>query len=197
MVTRLSGRRQQHAGRVSSSVIPASPGATGTAPGCAPLVQRANRAPPLPVGLDSRRTIPTTATYCRYARRVSRPGADVTDTPRPVADAAALATVYADRLLVGTTRDVHRAIARRVLDRRRVRARTPVGRLHDGITAAVYGGIGPGHPRARSHAGSLGRDRASPQPGRSAPVCAPAHRPAPETRGARAAAAGCVRSSTA
>ena len=58
-----------------------------------------------------------------------------------VADAAGLATAYADRLLVGTTREVHRAIAGRVLAATR-QSRTPVGRLHDGITGAVYGGVG-------------------------------------------------------
>ena len=58
-----------------------------------------------------------------------------------VADAAGLAAVYADRLLVRTTRDVHRAIAGRVLSVTGQR-KSPVGRLHDAITATVYGGIG-------------------------------------------------------
>ena len=58
-----------------------------------------------------------------------------------VAEAAGLASTYADRLLVATTRDVHRAIARRVLTLTRQR-RTPVGRLYDGITAAGYAGVG-------------------------------------------------------
>ncbi len=64
-------------------------------------------------------------------------------SPRPttVADTAGLATLYVDRLLVETTRDVHQAIARRVLTATGQR-RTPIGRLYEGITGAVYGGIG-------------------------------------------------------
>ncbi len=69
-----------------------------------------------------------------------------------VADAAGLAAVYADRLLVGTTRDVHRAIARRVLTATGQR-KSPIGRRYDGITSTVYGGIG----LALRSAGQVGR----------------------------------------
>jgi pimeloyl-ACP methyl ester carboxylesterase len=73
-----------------------------------------------------------------------------------VADAAALATVYADRLLVGATRDVHRAVSGRVL-RWTGQTRTPVGRVHDGINAAVYGGVGLATRAIGRAVGGLGR----------------------------------------
>lgn len=55
-----------------------------------------------------------------------------------LADAAGLASVYADRLLVGTTRDVHQAVSRRVL-RLTGQRRGPVGWMHESITGTVYG----------------------------------------------------------
>ena len=74
-----------------------------------------------------------------------RPAADeVLHHPDPgLLDAAALATTYADDLLVGTARDTHLAIARRVFgalgrvshDARRVQ------RLHDQMATGIYGSM--------------------------------------------------------
>lgn len=64
-----------------------------------------------------------------------------------VAGAAALAGEYADDLVLGTFRDVHRAVAGRVFG---VTNRATAGSsrlpelLHDGISASVYCGIGAG-----------------------------------------------------
>ncbi len=64
-----------------------------------------------------------------------------------VAGAAALAGDYAEDLLVGTVRDVHRAVADRVFS---VTNRTTGGSsrlpqlLHDGISTGVYAGLGAG-----------------------------------------------------
>ena len=74
-----------------------------------------------------------------------------------LADAAHLASRYADRLLVCTTRDVHRAIAGRVLTLTG-QQHTPVGVLHDRITSGVYGGVGLA-TRALGKVGSLGVGR--------------------------------------
>ncbi|MDQ3485211.1 MAG: alpha/beta fold hydrolase [Actinomycetota bacterium] len=71
-----------------------------------------------------------------------------------LADAAHLASRYADQLLVGTTRDVHRAIASRVLTLTR-QQHTPVGLLYDTITGGVYGGVGLA-TRALGRMGELG-----------------------------------------
>lgn len=71
-----------------------------------------------------------------------------------LADAASLASRYADRLLVGTTRDVHRAIAHRVLTLTG-QQHTPVGWLYDTITRGVYGGVGLA-TRALGRVGELG-----------------------------------------
>lgn len=57
------------------------------------------------------------------------------------ADAARLAAVYADRVLVSTTRDVHRAVSGRVLGLTGQR-HTPVGVLHDLICGGVYAAVG-------------------------------------------------------
>ncbi len=74
------------------------------------------------------------------------------DTPAPypqyegmpahtAADAAQLAAVYADRVLVTTTRDVHRAVAGRVFGLTGQR-HSPVGVLHDIISGGVYAAVG-------------------------------------------------------
>src|SRR5690349_14829228 len=60
--------------------------------------------------------------------------------------AAALATEYAEKLLLGTTREVHPALAGRVhgpLDRVGRGARGP-HQVHDGIAASVYASVGLG-----------------------------------------------------
>ncbi len=75
-------------------------------------------------------------------------------TALTLADAAHLASRYADQLLVGTTRDVHRAIAGLVLTVTG-QQHTPVGVLHDKITGGVYGGVGLA-TRALGKVGSLG-----------------------------------------
>lgn len=62
---------------------------------------------------------------------------------------AALALGYADRLIVGTTRDVHRAIARRAFrSAYRVGGRVPE-RVHDAITDVVYDSVSLGVRGAR------------------------------------------------
>lgn len=71
-----------------------------------------------------------------------------------VADAASVAAVYADRLLVGTTRDVHTAIARRVFGLTGTH-RTPAGVMHDRIAAFVYGCVSLA-ARSAGHAGKVG-----------------------------------------
>lgn len=76
-----------------------------------------------------------------------------------LADAASLASGYADRLLVGTTRDVHRAVARRVLTITG-QQHTPVGVLYDTITAGVYAGLGLA-TRALGQVGELGVGRST------------------------------------
>jgi len=57
------------------------------------------------------------------------------------ADVAQLVAVYADRVLVSTTRDVHRAVASRVFGLTGQR-HTPVGVLHDVISGGVYAAVG-------------------------------------------------------
>jgi pimeloyl-ACP methyl ester carboxylesterase len=62
-------------------------------------------------------------------------------------DAAALAADYAEDLLLGTVRDVHGAVAGRILgigDRLNGGSPTITHRLHDGISWAVYSGISAG-----------------------------------------------------
>jgi pimeloyl-ACP methyl ester carboxylesterase len=89
-------------------------------------------------------------------------------------DAAALAADYVEDLVVGTVREVHGAVAGRVHginDRLNGGGPTVGHRLHDGIAAAVYGGIrvgfraGSGGLRAASRAG-LGADLESSSRGR-------------------------------
>ena len=66
-------------------------------------------------------------------------------------DSAALVVDYADRLLVGTARDVHRSAAAKVFTVTRALGAAPVERIHDGVTGAVYGGVS-----AVARAGSRG-----------------------------------------
>jgi pimeloyl-ACP methyl ester carboxylesterase len=104
------------------------------------------------VPVPQRRQIPWSLTYREYApdtERVSltaaRPAAAAAD-PGAMA-VAALAAEYADDLVLGTVRDVHRAVAGRVFG---LLARTTRGSatgprlLHDGVSTAVYGGLGAG-----------------------------------------------------
>jgi pimeloyl-ACP methyl ester carboxylesterase len=66
-----------------------------------------------------------------------------------VLDAAALATEHLDTLVLGAVRDIHGSIARRAR----------AGRIHDGIAAGVYAGIGLGFrgaARAMRAANDLG-----------------------------------------
>lgn len=61
--------------------------------------------------------------------------------------AASLAGEYAERIFVHTARDVHEAIARRVFtvtDAATGGASRPVRTLHDGVSRAVYAGVGAG-----------------------------------------------------
>jgi len=85
---------------------------------------------------------PAERTTGRSAARDPRDPGDV-----GVAGAAALASDYADDLLLGTVRDVHQAVAGRVfsLTHRATRgsSRLPQ-RLHDGISTGVYTGLGAG-----------------------------------------------------
>jgi pimeloyl-ACP methyl ester carboxylesterase len=67
--------------------------------------------------------------------------------PEPgLVDALALGALFADELLVGTARDTHEAIARRTFDL--VAGSSPLARLprriHDGVSTAVYAGLGAG-----------------------------------------------------
>lgn len=67
--------------------------------------------------------------------------------------AAALAGEYAEELLLGTVRDVHRAVAGRVFG---ITRRTTLGSsrlpqlVHDGISSSVYAGLGAGLRAAAS-----------------------------------------------
>jgi triacylglycerol lipase len=66
--------------------------------------------------------------------------------PPPQASTAAalgLAAEYAERLLVGTVRDVHRAVSTRVF-RWTGPASTPVRLMHDGISSGLYGLLSAG-----------------------------------------------------
>jgi triacylglycerol lipase len=63
--------------------------------------------------------------------------------PATAATAGALAAEYAERLLLGTVRDVHRAVASRVFSMTGPVA-APVRVAHDGISAGVYGLLSAG-----------------------------------------------------
>ena len=73
---------------------------------------------------------------------------DTAPSPAPGAsifDALALATAAADELLLGSARDTHDAVTRRVHGVLRLglgSAATPVETVHRGIAGAIYGGLG-------------------------------------------------------
>jgi pimeloyl-ACP methyl ester carboxylesterase len=103
--------------------------------------------------LTYRRYAPTLMPVTRpTATRMARPSAGQVGAHRGsrgvgVAGAGALAGEYAEELLLGTVRDVHRAVAKRVFT---LADRTTLGssRLpqlaHDGISTGVYTGLGLG-----------------------------------------------------
>src|SRR4051794_11333257 len=68
------------------------------------------------------------------------------DADPGLVDALALAAVYADELLLGTTRDTHRAVADRMFGL--ATPATPVGRVpqvvHDGIAGGIYASLSLG-----------------------------------------------------
>ena len=67
------------------------------------------------------------------------------DCPEPgVVDALALAALYAEELIVGTTRDTHRAMADRVFglaNRGTMRAARVPQAIHDAVAGSIYGSI--------------------------------------------------------
>lgn len=68
----------------------------------------------------------------------------MTDGSARTTDVAALAVDYGERLIVGTVRDVHAAVAKRTFRATRlVGGRLPES-LHDGIVTSVYGAISGG-----------------------------------------------------
>jgi pimeloyl-ACP methyl ester carboxylesterase len=79
---------------------------------------------------------------------VTVPAASAPGRPRAgLLGALALATETADELFVGTVRDVHTAVARRVLGvtrRATGGSARPVEAVHDRVSSAVYAGIGGG-----------------------------------------------------
>lgn len=71
----------------------------------------------------------------------------VADAGATIHGTAALAARYADDLLLGTVRDVHRAVATRVwgvVNPLTLRAGRPTQAAHDRIAGTVYGGLGAG-----------------------------------------------------
>jgi pimeloyl-ACP methyl ester carboxylesterase len=63
--------------------------------------------------------------------------------PATTATAGALAAEYAERLLLGTVRDVHRAVSSRVFGMTGPVA-APVRRVHDGVSTGIYSLLGAG-----------------------------------------------------
>lgn len=61
--------------------------------------------------------------------------------PARTTDVAALALEYGDRLVVGTVRDVHQAVARRAFDATRIVGSRVPESLHDAVVTSVYGAI--------------------------------------------------------
>ena len=61
--------------------------------------------------------------------------------PARTTDVAALALDYSDRLIVGTVRDMHRAVSRRVFKATRIVAGTVPESLHDAVSTSIYGAI--------------------------------------------------------
>lgn len=62
-------------------------------------------------------------------------------TPARTTDIAALALTYGDRLILGTVRDTHRAVARRAFAPTRALGGHRIERTHDAVSDAVYGTI--------------------------------------------------------
>ncbi len=63
----------------------------------------------------------------------------MTAEPARITDVAALALEYGDRLIVGTVRDIHGAIARRAFGATRVIGSRLPESLHDAVVTSVYG----------------------------------------------------------
>ena len=61
--------------------------------------------------------------------------------PARTTDVAALALDYGDRLIVGTARDAHRAVAQRVFRATRVVGGRVPESLHDAVATSIYGGL--------------------------------------------------------
>ncbi len=78
---------------------------------------------------------------------VSPPGRSIPADAAGLAAALALAAEYADQLLVGTVRDVHTAVASRAFGLTNLATGGSARgqqRAHDGVSHAVYGGLGLG-----------------------------------------------------
>lgn len=115
-------------------------------------------------------------TYQRYATDTGPVASTVHTAPGPglptsrrrevgVAGAAALAGQYAEDLLLGTARDVHRAVADRVFaltGRVAPAARAPQA-LHDRISSGVYAGLGAGISAATAALWALERRGVGPR----------------------------------
>ena len=95
----------------------------------------------------------------------------MTTEPVRTTDVAALALDYGDRLIVGTVRDMHRAMAKRVFGATRFFGGQLPESLHDGVVTSVYGAlsgmlrISSGSVRALSARG-IGRSMESSPGGR-------------------------------
>lgn len=78
-------------------------------------------------------------------------------TPVPLrTDAAALALEHADRLVLGTARDVHQAVARRAFTPWRRTSAAPIEVAHDLVAGGVYAAVGGALRVARHVMRSLG-----------------------------------------
>lgn len=83
-----------------------------------------------------------------------------------VVGAAALASEYAEDLILGGVRDVHRAVAKRVFavaDRATLGASRRVQGVHDGVSRGVYAGLGAGLTSAASALRALDRRGVGPR----------------------------------
>lgn len=80
-------------------------------------------------------------------------------------DALALAVRYADEIVVGTTRDTHRAVADRAfgLANRGTHQAARVQAVHDGVAAAVYGSLGLALRSVASGLGTVGATGVGPR----------------------------------
>ena len=66
---------------------------------------------------------------------------DMPTDPARTTDVAALALEYGDRLVVGTVRDVHRAVAQRAFRATRIVGGRVPESLHDAVATSIYGAI--------------------------------------------------------